>query len=67
MRLVLSILLLAVVALLMDSHKTQVNDAYNRGHIDGVASVKQPNLDAACIAWWFDSNIKESKKRMCKK
>lgn len=67
MKLVLSILLLAVVALLMDNHYKQIDNAYHRGHIDGVASVKQPNLDTACIAWWFDSNIKESKKRMCKK
>jgi hypothetical protein len=67
MRLVSSILLIAIVVLLMDSHNAQVNDAYHRGHIDGIASVKKPNLDNVCATWWYGSNLIDAKKRLCEK
>jgi hypothetical protein len=27
----------------------------------------QQQVDEQCVAWWFDSNLTEAKKRVCKK
>jgi hypothetical protein len=67
MRLVSLILLIAIVVLLMEHHFKKVEDAYHRGHIDGIASVKKPNLDNVCAAWWYGSNLIDAKKRLCER
>ena len=67
MRLVSSILLIAIVVLLMEHHFKKIEDAYHRGHIDGIASVKKPNLDNVCATWWYGSNLIDAKKRLCEK
>ena len=67
MRLVSLILLIASFMLLINHYSKKVDDAYHRGHIDGVASVKQPNLDKECAVWWLGTNIRDAKKRLCAK
>ena len=67
MRLVSLILIVGAVWALLEHHSAKVNDAYHRGHIDGISSVKKPNLDTACAAWWYGSNIIDAKKRLCGK
>ena len=67
MRFVSLMLLVAVIWLLMDHHLTKVNESYHRGFNDGLASVKKPSIDTACLAWWLESNIIDVKKRICKK
>jgi hypothetical protein len=67
MRLVSLILIVAIVVLLMELHFKKVEDAYHRGHIDGIASVKKPNLDNVCATWWYGSNLIDAKKRLCEK
>lgn len=44
--------------------------AYSRGFKEGVESVRQQprtnlSLDHACTAWFFDTNLKAAKARMC--
>ena len=45
--------------------------AYNRGHatgfIEGVNSVKKPDVDQMCAKWMFNTNLKDAKKRICTK
>jgi len=67
MRLVSLILLIACLVLLINHCTKKIDNAYRRGYIDGSASVKQPNLDKECAAWWLGTNIKDAKKRLCAK
>lgn len=39
------------------------------GKEEGIKKVPPPieiNLDKQCVAWFFDSNLKAAKKRICK-
>ena len=42
----------------------KVNNAYLRGYQAGVDSV---NMDKQCTTWFFNENLQDVKKRMCKK
>ncbi len=44
-----------------------VNNAYKSGFEAGIASAKPVNINSACVAWFFDENMKTVKKRICKK
>lgn len=38
---------------------------YQRGYNDALTG--QASLDKACVAWWFDANVKEVKEKICGK
>lgn len=38
---------------------------YQRGYRDALTGTD--SLDKACVAWWFDANIKEVKEKICGK
>lgn len=47
-----------------------VGFAYKVGEIEGRKAIPAPiplevNLDKQCVAWFFDSNLKAAKKRIC--
>jgi len=67
MKALLSIGIAMLLYGLCDVYLDKIDAAYTRGFNAGVASVKKPDLDTACVAWWFKSNIKEIKKKICRK
>jgi len=40
---------------------------YQRGYQDGLSALSSRQLDNACAKWWFDSDLKAAKKRICAK
>lgn len=44
-------------------------EGYDKGLKDGKASCERPrtqaNMDHVCTAWFFDTNLKTAKARMC--
>ncbi len=44
-----------------------VSNAYKSGFDAGVESVQNEDADKICVKWLFESNMKDVKKRICKK
>lgn len=63
---VLLTILIAIYASLTIHYVNEKQREYDRGYIDGVASVKKPDLDKQCFAWWLDTNIAAAKNKFCK-
>jgi hypothetical protein len=40
---------------------------YKRGYAAGADSLTTKQVDDVCVAWWFESNLVEAKKRVCGK
>lgn len=57
---------IAIYASLTIHYFEEKQKEYYRGYIDGVASVKKPDLDKQCFAWWLDTNIAAAKNKFCK-
>jgi len=66
---VVSIICALVLCYFLVDYKS--TEAYNRGHsigfIEGVNSVKKPDVDQMCVKWMFNTNLKKAKKRICTK
>lgn len=58
--------LIAIYASLTIHYFEEKQKEYHRGYIDGIASVKKPDLDKQCFAWWLDTNIAAAKNKFCK-
>lgn len=40
---------------------------YERGYADGMHSLSTRQVDNLCMKWWFNSDLKAAKKRVCAK
>lgn len=40
---------------------------YERGYADGMHSLSTRQVDNLCMKWWFQSDLKAAKKRVCAK
>jgi hypothetical protein len=58
-----SLIIIGVVLGLQDSMKAE----YERGYKAGADSLTTKQVDEVCVAWWFQSNLIEAKKRVCEK
>ena len=43
------------------------NTAYIDGYNAGLAAAPKINMDTQCVAWLFQTNLKQARKRVCTK
>jgi hypothetical protein len=69
MRYILSVTASAAVTffLVQSATATKAERSYQAGYEAGLSQRANVNLDNACTAWFFDTNIKAAKARMCGK
>jgi len=53
-----------VVVLVAAVGRIEYSDGYAAGHAAGHASIK--TTDQQCVAWLFNANLKDVKKRICR-
>jgi hypothetical protein len=53
-----------VVVLVAAVGRIEYSDGYAAGHAVGHASIK--TTDQQCVAWLFNANLKDVKKRICR-
>ncbi len=69
MRYLLTVTASAAVTFLLVHSSNAVDEKliYERGYKDGAAQQLRANADNVCTAWFFDTNLKAAKARMCGK
>lgn len=45
----------------------KIEREYERGYADGMHSLNTRQVDNLCVQWWFNSDLKAAKKRICAK
>jgi len=45
----------------------KIEREYERGYADGMHSLNTRQVDNLCVQWWFQSDLKAAKKRICGK
>ena len=58
-----SLIVIGVVSGVQDAMKAE----FKRGYAAGADSLTTKQVDDVCVAWWFESNLVEAKKRVCEK
>lgn len=56
---------MALTYLLIYTLNERAYKEYQRGYADAVTG--QASLDKACVAWWFQANVREVKEKICGK
>lgn len=61
----------AIAVALWQVAENKLNEVYQRGHQAGyeagVAAAPKANIDHQCVAWMFNTNLKQARKRVCTK
>lgn len=58
-----SLMLLGITLAIQDKMERE----YERGYQDGMHSLNTRQVDNLCVQWWFQSDLKAAKKRICAK
>lgn len=58
-----SLMLLGITLAIQDKLERE----YERGYQDGIHSLNTRQVDNLCVQWWFQSDLKAAKKRICGK
>jgi hypothetical protein len=61
----LMLLMFSVIYSLVYKLTEERDREYQRGYHDALTG--QGSMDKACVAWWFDANVKDVKEKICGK